>query len=189
MTNYNEAALTTRRTPDWRKSAACIGEDPELFHAGERNPTAVEQARTICNRCTERTACLIAAYQEGDEWGIRASLTPRQRNAHLRKAEGNVARAVADALEDTALVLRQIYLAHTRPSGHGHVMWTDTRHFINVRGKPYTVHQLAWIALHGAQPYGHVQRSCDVEGCVAEGCLTDRWMRDRVAAGRKKATV
>lgn len=174
---------------DWRAHAACIGEDAELFHAGERDPRAVEQARAICNRCTVRTGCLMAAYAEEDEYGLRAGLTPRQRSAFLRKADGNVARAVADALENTALLLRQIYLHHARPAGDGHVLWTDTRHFINVRSKPYTVHKLAWIALHGVEPVGHVTRVCGVEGCVAEGCLADRRGRDAAEAARKKAAV
>jgi WhiB family redox-sensing transcriptional regulator len=171
----------------WRDKAACIGEDPDLFHAGERNPEAVEEARTICGRCTQRTACLIDAYNEQDEWGIRAGFTPRQRGAFLRKADGNTGRAVVIALEDTAAVLRSIYERHAEPRPDGHVLWTDTRHFINVRSKPYTVHQLAWLALYGTAPYGHVQRSCPVEGCVAKGCLTDRFMRDRAAAAKQAA--
>jgi hypothetical protein len=176
---------------DWKRSAACADKavDADIFHAGERDPKATETARTVCNRCPVRTPCLIAAYKEGDEWGIRAGLTPRQRNAHLRKADGNIARAVADALEDTALILGAIYRHHAKPTGDGHVLWTDTRHFINVRNKPYTVHRLAWVALYGVEPIGSVLRSCEVEGCVAKGCLTDRWMRDRAAAGRKKAAA
>jgi len=174
---------------DWSNSAACVGEDPELFYAGERDPKATEQARAICGRCPSRTACLLAAYTEGDEWGIRAGLTPRQRNAFLRKAEGNVARAVADALETTALILQQIYRLHAQPSPGGHLVWTDRRKFINVRGKPYTVHQLAWIALYATLPIGHVQRACDVEGCVAKACLTDRGMRDQAEATRKQAAA
>lgn len=180
MSHYSESV------PDWAKSAACIGEDPELFHAGKRDPKATEQARTICNRCTVRTACLVAAYAEEDGYALRAGLTPRQRAAFLRKAEGDVARAVADALEDTALILQQIYRHHAKPTSGGHVIWTDTRHFINVRSKPYTVHRLAWIALHGTEPVGHVTRSCDVDGCVAAACLTDRRMRDETAPSRKK---
>lgn len=179
MTNYNAGALSTRRAPDWRGRAACIGENPEVFHAGERDPEAVKAARGICNRCPVRTACLLAAYTEGDQWAIRASLTPRQRNAHLKKADGNIARAVADALETTAILLQQIYRHHAKPTHGGHVVWTDHRKWINVRHKPYTVHQLAWIAHHGTEPIGHVQRACDTEGCVAKTCLTDKWMRDR----------
>jgi WhiB family redox-sensing transcriptional regulator len=189
VSHYSGSVPATPRATTWRDQAGCIGKDAELFHAGERNRNAIEQARAICDRCPVRTACLLAAYQEEDEWGLRAGLTPRQRNAHLRKAEGNIARAVADALEDTALILRNIYQHHAKPADGGHVLWTDQRHFINVRNRPYTVHRLAWIALYGVEPVGHVQRACKVEGCVARACLTDRWMRDRAAASRKKAAA
>ncbi|MFB7440209.1 WhiB family transcriptional regulator [Streptomyces mirabilis] len=159
----------------WKDSAACAapGIDPDLFHAGERETEQVDQARAVCNRCPVRAACLTAAYDEGDGWAIRGGLTNRQRNAHLRKAEGNIVRAVTDALEDASVLLRHLYHLHTEPTGDGHLLWTDNRHFINVRGKPYTVHQLAWIAIHGRPSNGHVQRTCDREGCVSEACLAD----------------
>lgn len=174
---------------NWAKAAACIGEDPELFHAGERDPGAVAQARTICNRCSVRTACLIAAYREGDDHALRAGLTPRQRRAHLRKANGNIARAVAGALESTAFLLRQIYRHHAQPAPDGHVLWTDHRHAVTVRGVPYTVTRLAWVAHYGTEPIGTVTRTCNVDACVAKACLTDRRMRDRAAVGRKKAAA
>lgn len=179
----------SRRTADWLAAAACAAKtvDANLFHAGERDPEATAKARAVCNRCPSRTPCLLAAYAEGDEWSVRAGLTPRQRAAVLRKADGNVARAVTDALENTLFLLQQIYRRHAKPAGGGHMVWSDTRNWISVRQQPYTVHQLAWEALHGTKPFGHVQRSCDVEGCVAKACLTDRWMRDRAAAARKQA--
>lgn len=175
----------------WTLSAACAPKeiDPDIFHAGERAPDAVRRAREVCNSCLVRTPCLLSAYHESDEHGIRAGLTPRQRNTYLRKADGNVARAVTDALESTATLLRQIYLHHAKPTGDGHIVWTDQRHWINVRGTPYTVHRIAWIAHHGTEPVGHVQRECDVEKCVAKGCLADKQARDRAAASRKKAAA
>lgn len=189
MTHYEGSVPETQRKTDWRDNAACVapGVDPDIFHAGDRNTLATGQARTICDGCPSRVPCLTNAYNEGDEWGIYAGLTPRQRRAALRKAEGNVARAVADVLNDTTVLLHNIYFHHIRAIAGGHVLWTDTRQFINVRNKPYTVHQVAWIALHGTQPMGHVQRACDVEGCVAKACLTDRWMRNRAAAAKKVA--
>lgn len=167
------------RTSAWKDQAACAapGIDPDIFHAGEREPDQVTQARRVCAGCPVRTACLTAGYEEGDGWGIRAGLTPRQRNAQIRKTEGNIARAVTEALDDVTALLRHLYQVHTQPTGDGHLLWTDTRHFINVRNKPYTKHQLAWIALHGQPAYGHVQRTCDREGCVAEACLADRTTR------------
>ena len=189
MTHYSGSIPTTPRKPNWRDNAACIGANPELFHAGERDPHATEEARTICGRCTVRTACLIAAYQEDDQHGLRAGLTHRQRNTYLRKAEGDITRAVAEALETTAILLQQIYRHHAKPAPGGHMVWTDHRHLVTVRGVPYTPARLAWIAFHGTEPIGQVKRACQVEGCVAKACLTDRWMRDRAAAARKRAEV
>lgn len=174
---------------NWAKSAACFGADPELFHAGERDPGAIKGARAFCNRCPVRTACLVAAYSEGDEYALRAGLTPRQRRAHLRKADGNVARAVADALQSTAVVLQQIFRHHAQATPDGHVLWTDHRTAIQVRNTPYTVLRLAWVAHYGEEPLGSVQRTCRVDACVAKACLSDRRMRDRAAAARKKASV
>lgn len=169
---------------NWKTSAACAqpGTNPDIFHAGERNPDAVRQARDVCNGCTVRTPCLLNAYLEDDEWGIRAGLTPRQRNAYLRKADGNIGRAVTEALESTAAVLRAIFLRYAQPTGDGHIVWTDQRHWINVRGTPYTVHRIAWVAHYGVESSGHVLRACDVEGCVAKGCLTDARSRKKAAA-------
>ncbi|MGQ4350494.1 WhiB family transcriptional regulator [Streptomyces sp. SAS_275] len=177
----NPATTKPVRTSAWKDDAACAapGIDPDVFHAGERDTEDVETARRVCNTCPVRTACLTAAYEEGDGWGIRAGLTPRQRNAHLRKTERNVARAVTEALDDVTVILRHLYQVHAQPTGDGHLVWTDTRHFINVRNKPYTKHQLAWLAIHGQPSVGHVQRTCDREGCVAETCLADRTTRQR----------
>jgi WhiB family redox-sensing transcriptional regulator len=175
----------------WKASAACADKaiDPDIFHAGERDTESVRQARYVCASCPVRTACLADAYNSDDGWGIRAGLTPRQRTSHLRKADGNPARAVADALESTAVLLRQIYHHHAKATGDGHVVWTDHRHWINVRGTPYTVHRLAWIAHHGVESIGHVKRTCDVDGCVAKTCLTDQRTRAQAAADRKKELV
>lgn len=172
---------------NWKTSAACASKDvnPDIFHAGERHPDAVKQARAVCNGCPVRTPCLLSAYHESDEHGIRAGLTPRQRNAHLRKAGGSITRAVTEALESTAVVLRSIFLNHAQPTGDGHVVWTDQRHWINVRGTPYTVNRIAWVAHYGVESIGQVHRTCDVEGCVAKDCLTNR--RARTAARKKAA--
>ena len=187
MTHYSGTIPAARRKADWRDNAACVGADPELFHAGERDPGAIEAGRAICNRCPVRTACLIAAYQEDDEFALRAGLTPRQRRSHLRKADGNVARAVADALQSTAVVLEQIFRHHAKPTADGHVLWTDRRHVVNVRGVPYTPTRLAWVAHYGTESIGSVFRTCGVDTCVAKGCLTDRRMRDQAAARKKAA--
>lgn len=183
MTAYTGAVPETPRPTDWRSTAACAPADvdPNLFYASERQPDQIREARAVCNRCPARTPCLLAGYAEEDDTTIRAGLTRRQRRHYLRKANGNTARAVAEALADPLILLKHIYRQHTQPAPGGHMVWTDRRHCITVRGEAHSVHQLAWIALYGARPVGSVQRVCDVDGCVAKDCLTDRRSRDRVA--------
>ncbi|MFF7130031.1 WhiB family transcriptional regulator [Streptomyces sp. NPDC008240] len=181
MNHYEGSVPATPRKLSWRDAAACASKkiNPDIFHAGEREPAQAEQARTICNGCPVRAACLTDAYEQGDEWAIRGGLTNRQRLYYLRKNDGHVQRAVAEAVNDSTVLIRHIYQQHIRRDGV-HVLWTDPRHFINVRSKPYTIHQLAFIALYGVSPVGQVQRMCEQEGCVGKACLTDRRMRDAV---------
>lgn len=165
----------------WRKNAACHGQDPELFFASERDPK-VGQARVICDRCPSRAACLADAYTDGDVWGIRGGLSHRQRQYFLRRNDGNIPLAVAEAVGDVTVLLRHIYEQHAQPGEGGHVVWTDARHYINVQRKSYTVLQLAFLVVHGRVSHGQVKRMCDVEDCVAAGCLADRVMREQAKA-------
>jgi WhiB family redox-sensing transcriptional regulator len=165
----------------WRSNAACHGQDPELFFASERDPE-VGQARIICGRCPSRAGCLTDSYTDGDIWGIRGGLSYRQRQYFLRRNDGNIPRAVAEATGDVTVLLRHIYEQHAQPSEDGHVVWTDTRHYISVQRKAYTVLQLAFLVVHGRVSHGQVKRLCDVEGCVAAGCLADRVMREQAKA-------
>ncbi|WP_225840270.1 WhiB family transcriptional regulator [Streptomyces sp. NK08204] len=167
----------SNRKTSWYDSAACASRniDPDIFHAGDRDQ--IEEARSVCAGCPVRAECLIDAYEVGDQWAIRGGLTDKERRHYLRLAEGHVARAVSEALDDVTVLVRHIYEQHTRRDGV-HVVWTDTRHFINVRKQPYTIHQLAFLALFGVPPVGHVKRRCDVEECVGPSCLWDRRMRD-----------
>ncbi|MFE1205687.1 WhiB family transcriptional regulator [Streptomyces sp. NPDC058762] len=175
------------RPGEWKRHAACTtpAVDPDDFHAGEADRVATDRAKAICSGCPVKAECLTAAYEENDGYAVRGGQTSRQRLYFLRKNGGNVPRAVAEATGDVTVLLRHIYEQHTKPVGDGHVVWTDSRHFLTVRQQHYTVHQLAWRAVHGAAPYGSVQRMCGREGCVAKQCLTDRRMRDRAWAERQ----
>lgn len=178
MSHHTGSVPNTPRATDWRHASACSrpGVDPDVFHANESDTRSVREARAICASCPSRVPCLTNAYMVDDEWGIHAGLTSRQRNAHLKKADGNITRAVADALGDTTVLLKNLYWQHTQPAGR-HRVWTDHRDMVTVRNVTYTVNRLAWIALHGADAVGHVFRTCDVESCVAEACLMDRTAR------------
>ena len=46
----------------------CAAEDPELFFA--ESPTDVELAKALCTDCPVRTACLTAALERREPWGV-----------------------------------------------------------------------------------------------------------------------
>jgi hypothetical protein len=183
MSHYSGSVPDPERTPNWLDASACSqpGVDPDLFHANESDTRALREARAICAGCPSRVPCLTNAYEQYDQWGIHAGLTHRQRNTYLKKAGGNITRAVADALSDTRVLLKNLYWQHSEPRGR-HRVWTDHRDIVTVRNVAYTISRLAWIALHGTDASGHVIRTCDVDGCIAEACLADRTARKAAAA-------
>lgn len=46
----------------------CRGVDPDLFFA--ESPAEVEQAKDICAPCAARPACLAAAVDREEPWGV-----------------------------------------------------------------------------------------------------------------------
>ena len=79
---------------EWRTYAKCRGEDPELFFP-ERNINTYRfvaaQAKAIClgrdgrPRCPVLDECLNEAIEQDELFGIRGSLSHRERNALVRK--------------------------------------------------------------------------------------------------------
>jgi WhiB family redox-sensing transcriptional regulator len=62
----------------------CHAEDPELFFA--ESPTDVELAKAVCLPCPLRTACLDAALERREPWGVwggqlvlQGTVVPRKR--------------------------------------------------------------------------------------------------------------
>jgi WhiB family redox-sensing transcriptional regulator len=64
---------------DWRRRAACVGVDPELwFPVG---PLAdVSEARAVCVGCPVRAVCLAWALERGVQ-GVWGGLTEDERRA------------------------------------------------------------------------------------------------------------
>jgi len=80
---------------EWRLRAACRGEDPELFFppGREDGPGWGARARAVCRRCAVRRDCLAYALAAPEE-GVWGGLPPAGRESLLRRAKGDVARAV-----------------------------------------------------------------------------------------------
>jgi hypothetical protein len=55
-------------------TAACVGQDPEMFFADDPEP-----ARRVCARCNDSGACLAAALALGDAYGVRGGYTATER--------------------------------------------------------------------------------------------------------------
>ena len=66
---------------DWRASAACLDDDPELFFPlpGDKARTAAS-AKAVCARCPVFYDCGNAALDAGDRNGIRAGLNLAKRS-------------------------------------------------------------------------------------------------------------
>lgn len=77
---------------DWRHSALCRDEDPEIFF-GEAGPASTAAARAVCARCPVRRPCLTEGIREPH--GVRAGLTEDEREA-MGRAYGVYLRTVTE---------------------------------------------------------------------------------------------
>jgi WhiB family transcriptional regulator, redox-sensing transcriptional regulator len=74
---------------DWRHSALCRDEDPELFFPiGTTGPAAVqvEQAKVVCRRCSVVEDCLSWALDTGQDAGVWGGTSEDERRALRRRA-------------------------------------------------------------------------------------------------------
>lgn len=74
---------------DWRHSASCRTEDPELFFPVGNDGPALRQiaaAKAVCARCPVREACLSCALLHQD-FGVAGGFTEDERN-ELRANRG-----------------------------------------------------------------------------------------------------
>lgn len=72
---------------DWRSSAACLDEDPELFFPVGTTGPAVEQseaAKRICTTCDVREPCLEFALASNQDSGVWGGLTEDERRSLKR---------------------------------------------------------------------------------------------------------
>ena len=74
----------------WLRSAACVGEDPELFFPTGRSASAklqAEEAKRVCVRCEVREACLEWALETGADHGVWGALDEDERTALRRRRQ------------------------------------------------------------------------------------------------------
>jgi WhiB family transcriptional regulator, redox-sensing transcriptional regulator len=73
-----------RQRADWRKSAACLGMDTELFFPVGTGGAAVAQigrAKQVCALCLVRIPCLAWALASGQDAGVWGGATEDERRA------------------------------------------------------------------------------------------------------------
>ncbi|MFF4833360.1 WhiB family transcriptional regulator [Streptomyces sp. NPDC001315] len=80
---------------EWLRSAACVGEDPELFFpVGSTGPALrdIAAAKRVCARCPVITPCLAFALSSGQASGVWGGTAEEERAALLRTARDDAAR-------------------------------------------------------------------------------------------------
>ena len=73
----------------WYSSAACAGQDPELFFPVALTRAAfvqVQRAKRVCADCPVRTVCLDTALATYADHGIWGGFTEDERRALRRRA-------------------------------------------------------------------------------------------------------
>ncbi|NUV52920.1 WhiB family transcriptional regulator [Streptomyces coelicolor] len=73
---------------NWRRSAACRTEDPELFFPiGTSGPALLqtEQAKAVCRGCPVREQCLEWALETGQSIGVWGGTSETERRALKRR--------------------------------------------------------------------------------------------------------
>ncbi|MEU2876717.1 WhiB family transcriptional regulator [Streptomyces sp. NPDC007070] len=80
---------------EWLRSAACVGEDPELFFpVGAVGPARREiaAAKRVCARCPVLTQCRSFALGSAQTAGVWGGMCEEERVALLRTAQDDATR-------------------------------------------------------------------------------------------------
>jgi WhiB family redox-sensing transcriptional regulator len=94
------ARLVTSEGTQWQSHGVCRHEDPDLFFpagSGGEFHGQIEEAKAVCRRCPVLTTCLEDALDDPREntshgqHGIRAALTPAERQALKTRTEATAA--------------------------------------------------------------------------------------------------
>lgn len=194
MSHYTGSVPATRRTADWRDTALCRKEDPELFFPkGYDGPwqLVIEDAKTVCRRCPVVDACLQFALNTHIPAGIFGGLTDKERDSIRRRLtpdQLNDPHAVAQAAHSIRTpnperTLHTIWKERTSPLPGGHIGWRGGT--ADFDGRRYTPRQIAFILDRGRPPVGVVRRTCAVVECVHPRHVADnqeRYERQQAAA-------
>lgn len=77
---------TAGRSADWRDSAACRSEDPDVFYpSGQAARGLVADAQAVCAICPVMEACGQWALEHREQWGIWGGMSENRRRQILRR--------------------------------------------------------------------------------------------------------
>lgn len=85
----------------WRRDAACVGRDPELFYPVDEDThqvARIDRAKQVCAGCPVQRVCLADAMACEDpemRWGVVGGLSPAERSAVFEARRANTDRKVA----------------------------------------------------------------------------------------------
>ena len=168
---------------DWRITAACRNEDPNLFFPlGNEGPALlqIEQAKSVCRGCPVTEQCLKFALAEDVADGVFGGLTARERASLRRSATRNkltqeeISKRAQDAQNCAAKAtsLQQLFDDNTVRLFGGHLAWTGpSRAWF--QGRPYAPKKLAFILDRGREPEGRVLNDCGNSECVLPAHVAD----------------
>jgi WhiB family transcriptional regulator, redox-sensing transcriptional regulator len=77
---------------EWQEGAACRPHPVELFFPPAEQEA--DEAKAICEMCSQRTQCLEFAIAAGERFGVWGGLTPQERRSLVAKRRA-AARAAA----------------------------------------------------------------------------------------------
>lgn len=180
--SYTGSVPDTQRRTDWRDSAECRTEDPELFFPkGYEGPSllVIEQAKAVCRRCPVTSSCLSFALDEGIPSGIFGGLTEPERRSLQRSArrkgqspEATLEQAAASPQRKSYSSLRELFEANTTRLIYGHLAWTGPAR-PSFESRAYTPMKVAYFVDRGRNPVGRVMATCRIRGCVLPAHLAD----------------
>ncbi|MFI8360762.1 WhiB family transcriptional regulator [Streptomyces sp. NPDC085612] len=185
-TRYGRRAPETAdRAPNWRDTAACLGQAALFLPRRDTGPEYVASmvaAKKVCEHCPVQQACLDEAMAteradtENARAGVRGGLTPQERAARYSRQRRRV--------PEPPTLLDQ-YLRRTEPLHDGHVRWTVATKSVAFQDRQYTAAQLAWALGTRREPEGALRTTCGMAGCVAVEHLSDEAMRNSARRYRR----
>lgn len=200
MTHHTGSVPAYERAADWRDLALCKT-DPDAMYP-DSSKAGIRKAKTLCDRCPARIACLVDALRAGDnQWGIRGAMKPEERQrvaAKLTTAQLEDPAAVEDAVHQVlhphtgARTLMDLWDDHTYVMPGGHIGWRGKGNgSFSWQGHSYTPKQVAFLIDRGHAPNGSVVRTCPVVECVHPRHIADSTERRaaKKAAARAEAAV